>query len=463
MSVYLKSSYAFDEENIYALQIRIDKAAQKIQYQKGATAICSFDEAKHDESDADCLHYLDSEGNFYLTERGVMLLNNMYNNGTNPWEGFDGFLPYLIDGSGAVYVFGETSEKLNEKIYKGIFYNSYTIRFSAKSAAWIIAYQSADWRDCVLKNISLNDINGILAELNEIFSSKDKLTVREADRVLNFIDPFRKKIDDKLIAAAATIFNDRGCNRLNADYEVTPQDKKKAIDVYSKFCKNEPFHAYTYGPIDDLQPKIKPYAVKGFLYALEHDLVELSQWKESYIAFIKGNLKTYVKLANDNPLLLKITLDEKLLSPKDVENILKSAQSSGNHEVLAALLAYQNESPKASSKDPLSDTDPEIKRMIAMEERREEIKDQKGIKGLAFVATGELKNFGTKDEYTGAHNLKDLKAFMEARGAFLRSAVSSKTDFLICNDKSVQTTKLQKALELGVAIITEDEFMKMTE
>ena len=33
MSVYLKSSYVFDEENIYALQIRIDKAAQKIQYQ----------------------------------------------------------------------------------------------------------------------------------------------------------------------------------------------------------------------------------------------------------------------------------------------------------------------------------------------------------------------------------------------------------------------------------------------
>ena len=91
----------------------------------------------------------------------------------------------------------------------------------------------------------------------------------------------------------------------------------------------------------------------------------------------------------------------------------------------------------------------------------EEIKKQAGISGIVFVASGVLDNFGFVDEYTGAHDLSDLKAFIEARGGFLRSAVSNKTDFLICNDTSIQTTKVKKAQELGTPIISEATFMEM--
>ena len=94
--------------------------------------------------------------------------------------------------------------------------------------------------------------------------------------------------------------------------------------------------------------------------------------------------------------------------------------------------------------------------------RREEIKGQKGIAGLAFVVTGDLKNFGYTDYY-GAKDLSDLKRFIEARGGFLRSAISSKTDYLICNDPQSKTVKSQKAKELDVPVITEQEFLKMAE
>ena len=69
------------------------------------------------------------------------------------------------------------------------------------------------------------------------------------------------------------------------------------------------------------------------------------------------------------------------------------------------------------------------------------------LEGLAFVATGYLEKFGHYDYYTNAHDFSDLKEYIEARGGFLRSAVSSKTDYLICNDQSEKTTKLKKALE----------------
>ena len=96
-----------------------------------------------------------------------------------------------------------------------------------------------------------------------------------------------------------------------------------------------------------------------------------------------------------------------------------------------------------------------------MTARREQVAKQKGIAGLAFVATGVFKNFGSYDYYTGVPDFSDLKEYIEKRGGFLRSTVSYKTDYLICNDPDSDSTKSKKAKELGVPVITEKEFLKM--
>ena len=98
-----------------------------------------------------------------------------------------------------------------------------------------------------------------------------------------------------------------------------------------------------------------------------------------------------------------------------------------------------------------------------MAARRETIKDQKGIKGIVFVQTGDMDNFVYYDGYTGAKDMSDLKDYIEARGGFLRSTVSSNTDYLICNDANSNSVKSKKAKELGVPVITETEFLKMAE
>ena len=43
----------------------------------------------------------------------------------------------------------------------------------------------------------------------------------------------------------------------------------------------------------------------------------------------------------------------------------------------------------------------------------------------------------------------------------MRGSISSKTNYLICNDLSTGTTKIQKARELGVPVINEEEFLQM--
>lgn len=222
---------------------------------------------------------------------------------------------------------------------------------------------------------------------------------------------------------------------------------------------------YTGGPLDDLPAGIKSFAVRGYLYATEHGLEDLSQWKDGYIKHIKTHEKTYLKYAEENPYLLHLMLNEKLLSAKGVEALLKSPKLADNVDAQSALLTYQNEhfTKKASDVDPLADDAADIKRAIKKAERQEQLKAQKGIAGVTFVASGELENFGFTDEYTGARDRDDLKEFIEARGGFLRSAVSSKTDYLICNFPSTQTTKVKKAQELGITIITEEEFLDMAE
>ena len=73
------------------------------------------------------------------------------------------------------------------------------------------------------------------------------------------------------------------------------------------------------------------------------------------------------------------------------------------------------------------------------------------VYGLTFVVTGSVEHFANRNE---------LKAFIEERGGKVTGSVTSKTDFLINNDTESSSSKNKKAKELGVAIISEQEFME---
>jgi DNA ligase (NAD+) len=66
---------------------------------------------------------------------------------------------------------------------------------------------------------------------------------------------------------------------------------------------------------------------------------------------------------------------------------------------------------------------------------------------------------GTTFVLSGKVNKKTIKAQIEKLGGKVGSSVSTKTTYLIAGDGS--GTKSDKAEELGVKIITADEFEKM--
>ncbi len=70
--------------------------------------------------------------------------------------------------------------------------------------------------------------------------------------------------------------------------------------------------------------------------------------------------------------------------------------------------------------------------------------------GLTFVITGDVHHYKNRNE---------LKAYIESQGGKVASAVSGSTSFLINNDVTSTSGKNKKAKELGIQIISEDEFV----
>ena len=74
------------------------------------------------------------------------------------------------------------------------------------------------------------------------------------------------------------------------------------------------------------------------------------------------------------------------------------------------------------------------------------------LSGKTFVITGSVEQFANRNE---------LKAYIEQQGGKVSGSVSAKTDYLINNDSQSNSTKNKTAKSLGVAIITEQEFLAM--
>ena len=77
--------------------------------------------------------------------------------------------------------------------------------------------------------------------------------------------------------------------------------------------------------------------------------------------------------------------------------------------------------------------------------------DSQTLAGMSFVITGSLNHFA---------NRSDLKDIIEAKGGKVTGSVTGKTTALINNDVTSTSSKNKKAKELGVPVLSEDEFLE---
>ena len=74
------------------------------------------------------------------------------------------------------------------------------------------------------------------------------------------------------------------------------------------------------------------------------------------------------------------------------------------------------------------------------------------FEGMTFVITGSVEHFA---------NRKELQEVIESKGGKATGSVTAKTTYLINNDAASNSSKNKKAKELGVPIISEEEFLRM--
>ena len=87
-------------------------------------------------------------------------------------------------------------------------------------------------------------------------------------------------------------------------------------------------------------------------------------------------------------------------------------------------------------------------------EEPEQNNEEQIFAGMTFVITGNVYHYANRNE---------VKDVIEQKGGKVAGSVSSKTNYLINNDVTSTSGKNKKAKELGIPIISEEEFISMLE
>lgn len=150
--------------------------------------------------------------------------------------------------------------------------------------------------------------------------------------------------------------------------------------------------------------------------------------------------------------MIGIDAGKKMIAENGFEGFMERMETGqGFEEILgigpeksrSAIEWYGNEQNKSSLKALLKE--------VTIEKVSAPPKDQGKCRGLTFVITGDVHHYKNRDEF---------KSYVEAEGGKVTGSVTSKTDYLVNNDAQSTSSKNRKATQLGIPVITEDEFVE---
>lgn len=201
---------------------------------------------------------------------------------------------------------------------------------------------------------------------------------------------------------------------------------------------------------------IHEYADLYHLDRYQDRIVELEGFGEkSYqnlIASIEASRKTILSrviyglgianigVANAKMLCRYFSYDLERMRSADVETL--SAIEGIGDVIASAFVDYMKDADNQQKIDHLM---PELTLEVPVVEEGSQT-----MQGLNFVITGSLNHFG---------NRSDLKELIEDRGGKVTGSVTGKTTALINNDVTSTSSKNKKAKELGVPILSEEDFL----
>lgn len=253
---------------------------------------------------------------------------------------------------------------------------------------------------------------------------------------------------------------------------------RKNIDVKSLYCTNpncqakkikafELFVSRDAMNIDGLSSATMEKLIdRGFIkeYA---DIFHLEQWKDAIVEMEGFGEKSYQNMIDSIEKARKTTL------PRVIYSLGISGIGAANAKMLSKAYAFDFARMRNSSEEELTAVDG-IGTVLAkgwidyfsdsyhnevvdrlLKELKIEVEKTNTpltLEGKTFVITGSVHHFANRNE---------LKAYIEERGGKVTGSVSAKTNYLINNDLTSNSSKNKKARELEIPILSEEQFLDL--
>jgi len=253
----------------------------------------------------------------------------------------------------------------------------------------------------------------------------------------------------------------RKVNEVEALYCTNPDCAAKKIKSFALFASRDAMN------IDGLsEATLEKFIARGFIHDFG-DIFEIGKHRDEIVAMEGFGEKSFENLMVSLEKAKETTL-AKVIYSLGIANI-----GLANAKVICRHFDDDLEQIRHASEEEVSEIDtigPVIARSLteyfASEEnnrrldhlmeylniKKEEKKEEQIFQGMNFVITGSVEHFA---------NRAQAKEFIESLGGKVTGSVTGKTNYLINNDTTSNSSKNKKAKELGIPILSEEDFLKL--
>ena len=266
------------------------------------------------------------------------------------------------------------------------------------------------------------------------------------------------------------------CPACGGETEVRMENDVKSLYCPNPFCSAKKVKLFSHYVsrdamnIDGLsEATLTKMIDQGFLSEL-YDLYTLSLYEEAIVEMEGFGEKSY------NNLMKSIEKSRQTTLPRFIYSLGILNVGASNAKLLCKHFAYSLEKLMEASVDEMVEIEgigeviatsvrdyfdnehnqkviSELLTFLTFEAMPQEAEQgQQILADKTFVITGSVEHF---------KNRKELKEKIESLGGKVTGSVTKKTDYLINNDNLSGSTKNKKAKELGIPILTEEEFLTM--
>lgn len=252
-------------------------------------------------------------------------------------------------------------------------------------------------------------------------------------------------------------------NEVESLYCMNPDCVAKKIKAFTLFVSRDAMN------IDGLsEATLEKFIAKGFIHDFG-DIFEIAKHREEIVTMEGFGEKSYDNLIASIDKAKETTL-AKVIYSLGISNIgLSNARVICRHfddDLDKIRTAEEEEISAINGIGPVIAKsltkyfkDPENNRKLDhllgyLHINKEEVSENQTLAGMNFVITGSLEHFSNRGE---------AKKLIESLGGKVTGTVTGKTNYLINNDTTSNSSKNKKARELGIPILSEEDFIKMTE